>query len=66
MALDIFCDCCGEHIRTPIASLKTLSEIRRSNIFMDSLQQVDASLLVRRQAERRKVRQRKSRTASTR
>src|ERR1700735_4126757 len=63
VGLDIFGDCRREHIRTPIALLKTLPEIGRSDIFMDGLQQMDTALLVGSQAKRRELGKRKSRTA---
>src|SRR5258708_253770 len=52
-----------EHVRAWIAGLKPLTEIGGGDVFVDSLQQVNAASLIRRQAQLREVCQRKARTA---
>jgi hypothetical protein len=61
--LDVSGDVRGEHIRAQIPGFETLAEISGCNIFMDGLQQMDTTLLIRRQAERREIRERETRTA---
>src|SRR5438270_7539451 len=59
VSLDIRGDCRVEHICAWIAGLKTLAQVSCGDIFMDGLQQMNASSLVWRQTHVREVCQRK-------
>jgi len=63
MVLDVRGDRRVKHVRAWIARLKALAEIRRGNVFVDGVQQMNAASLGRRKAQRRQVRQRKARAA---
>jgi len=61
--LDVSEDHWVEHVRALIPGFKALAEIGGGDVFMDGLQQMNAASLVRRQTQRREVRQRKARSA---
>ena len=63
VGLDVGGDGWAEHIQARIPSFKSSAKIGGRDVFMDSLQQMNAALLMWRQAERREIRKRETRAA---